>query len=75
MDAGDLPEDVLHKARNFKIRGSSGKLNIALDGLPTFNGLDKHSPLMLGDMHFTDSLERLERAYDDWKDGTWSKDP
>ena len=75
MDAADLPEELVRKAKNFKIRGSSGKLNIALDGLPTFNGLDKDNPLMLGDMHFTDSLARLERAYDDWKDGTWSKDP
>ena len=75
MDSADLPPDVTTAARNFKIRGSSGKLNIALDGLPTFNGLDKKSPLMLGDMHFSDSLERLERAYDDWKAGTWSKDP
>jgi phytoene dehydrogenase-like protein len=75
MDSSDLPPDVTSAARNFKIRGSSGKLNIALDGLPTFNGLDKRSPLMLGDMHFSDSLERLERAYDDWKAGTWSQDP
>jgi phytoene dehydrogenase-like protein len=75
IDGGDLPVDVVNKAENFKIRGSSGKLNIALDGLPTFNGIDKDSPLMLGDMHFTDNLQRLERAYDDWKDGTWSKDP
>ena len=75
MDASDLPPDVVKKAENFKIRGSSGKLNIALDGLPTFNGIPKGSPLCVGDMHFTDSLERLERAYDDWKDGTWSKDP
>jgi phytoene dehydrogenase-like protein len=75
MDASDLPADVVKKAQNFKIRGSSGKLNIALDGLPTFNGIDKNSPLMKGDMHFHDSLERMERAYDDWKDGTWSKDP
>ena len=22
-----------------------------------------------GDMHVTDSLEMIERAYDDWKDG------
>ena len=75
MDSGDLPADVVKKAKNFKIRGSSGKLNIALDGLPTFNGLDPKSPLMVGDMHFSDSMQRLERAYDDWKDGTWSKDP
>lgn len=75
MDANDLPPDVVKKAKNFKIRGSSGKLNIALDGLPTFNGIDKNSPLMLGDMHFIDSLTRMERAYDDWKSETWSKDP
>ena len=75
MDANDLPPDVVKKAKNFKIRGSSGKLNIALDGLPTFNGIDKNSPLMIGDMHFIDSLTRMERAYDDWKSETWSKDP
>ncbi|WP_082849823.1 NAD(P)/FAD-dependent oxidoreductase [Halioglobus sp. HI00S01] len=75
MRPGDLPVDVVNKAENFKIRGSSGKLNIALDGLPTFQGIEKDSVLMLGDMHFTDNLQRLERAYDDWKDGTWSQDP
>jgi len=26
-------------------------------------------------MHFTDTLERLERAYDDWKGDRWSADP
>jgi phytoene dehydrogenase-like protein len=75
MDPADLPPKLVTAARNFKIRGSSGKLNIALDGLPHFNGLDQRSPLMLGDMHFIDSLERMERAYDDWKAGTWSADP
>ncbi len=75
MDPSDLPDEIVTKAKNFKIRGSSGKLNIALDGLPTFTAIPKTSPLMYGDMHFTDSLERMERAYDDWKNGTWSKDP
>ncbi len=75
MDSGDLPEGLARRARHFKIRGSSGKLNIALDGLPTFRGLAPDSPLMVGDMHFSDSLERMERAYDDWKSGAWSKDP
>ena len=75
MDEGDLPKDVVKKAKNFKIRGSSGKLNIALDGLPTFTGLPKDSPLCLGEKHFSDSLPKMERAYDDWKAQTWSKDP
>ena len=75
MDEKDLPADVVNKAKNFKIRGSSGKLNIALDGMPTFSALPKGSPLTLGHMHFTDTLERLERAYDDWKEDKWSQDP
>ncbi|MEM8501138.1 MAG: NAD(P)/FAD-dependent oxidoreductase [Pseudomonadota bacterium] len=75
MAESDLPRDVVRKAKNFKIRGSSGKLNIALDGMPTFEGIENGSILLKGDMHFSDSLERMERAYDDWKDETWSKDP
>jgi phytoene dehydrogenase-like protein len=75
MDKGDLPERFYRRVENFKIRGSSGKLNIALDGLPTFPALPAGSSLMHSDMHFIDSMERMERAYDDWKAGTWSKDP
>jgi phytoene dehydrogenase-like protein len=75
MEPADLAPDFLARARNFKIRGSSGKLNIALDGLPDFPALGAGNPLISGDMHFLDSLERYERAYDDWKNGTWSKDP
>jgi phytoene dehydrogenase-like protein len=75
FDEKDLHPAFVKRAREFKIRGSSGKLNIALDGLPEFPSLGKDNPLRFGDMHFLDSLERYERAYDDWKNGTWSKDP
>ena len=75
FDPKDLARRFVKRARNFKIRGSSGKLNIALDGLPEFPALGKDNPLRFGDMHFLDSLESMERAYDDWKSGTWSKDP
>jgi len=75
MAEDDLPEKVVRAARNFKIRGSSGKLNIALDGLPTFNGLPERGELRISDMHVIDSMERMERAYDDWKNETWSRDP
>ncbi|MDH3748253.1 MAG: NAD(P)/FAD-dependent oxidoreductase [Gammaproteobacteria bacterium] len=75
MDESDLPEAFYKRVKNFKIRGSSGKLNIALDGLPSFPALPEGSSLMYSDMHFIDSMERMERAYDDWKAGTWSKDP
>lgn len=75
MDEKDLPADVVKKAKNFKIRGSSGKLNISLDGMPSFKAIPKGHELLKADFHFIDSMERMERAYDDWKNGTWSKDP
>ena len=75
MDEKDLEPEFIRKVKNFKIRGSSGKLNIALDGLPNFTALENNPELIRGDIHLIDSVERLERAYDDWKDGTWSKDP
>ena len=75
MDERDLPRDVVSKAQNFKIRGSSGKLNISLDGMPTFHAVPRGHELLKADFHFIDSLERMEKAYDDWKNGAWSKDP
>ena len=75
MDEGDLPADFVKAVRNFKIRGSSGKLNIALDGVPKFTALPPDAPMLRGDLHFSDSIERLELAYDDWKAGRFSRDP
>jgi phytoene dehydrogenase-like protein len=75
VDPADLPGDFLRQVRNFKIRGSSGKLNIALAGLPTFPSVPKDCPALRGDMHITDSIETMERAYDDWKNGLWSREP
>jgi phytoene dehydrogenase-like protein len=75
VEEGELPDRFVKQVKNFKIRGSSGKVNIALDGLPTFPALPEGSSIYRGDMHFTDSVERMERAYDDWKAGRWSADP
>lgn len=75
VDEKELPAPFVNSVRNFKIRGSSGKVNIALDSMPQFPALPEGSPCLQGDMHFTDSIERMERAYDDWKAGRWSADP
>lgn len=75
VDEDALPGDFVHRVKHFKMRGSSGKVNIALDSLPEFPALPEGSSCLRGDMHFTDSIERMERAYDDWKDGRWSADP
>lgn len=68
VDAHHLPGDFVRHVGNFKIWGSSGKLNIALDAAPVFPALPKGAPNIKGRLHFTDSIERMERAYDDWTD-------
>ena len=75
VDDKFLPPSFVKKVKNFKIRGSSGKVNIGLDSMPDFPAVPKGDPCIKGDIHFTDSIERMEKAYDDWKNGTWSQDP
>jgi phytoene dehydrogenase-like protein len=75
VDPMELPQEFVRRVRQFKIRGSSGKLNIALDALPRFPAIPAGSPCIRGDLHVTDSIEMLERAYDDWKEGRWSQRP
>jgi phytoene dehydrogenase-like protein len=75
MDKNDLPPGIYKRASNFKIRGSSGKVNIALSGMPTFTGVPDNRYINRGGQGFTGSLETMERAYDCWKRGRWSEDP
>jgi phytoene dehydrogenase-like protein len=75
MDKADLPEGIFEKACNFKIRGSSGKVNIALSGLPRFSGVPDDRYINRGGQTFNGSLETMERAYDCWKHGRWSDNP
>ncbi|MCY3641447.1 MAG: NAD(P)/FAD-dependent oxidoreductase [Gammaproteobacteria bacterium] len=75
IDASDLPDGIREKAENFKIRGSSGKVNIALSALPKFTGVPDNPYVNRGGQAFSGSMETLERAYDCWKRGRWSDDP
>ncbi len=75
IDSNELPAWVVDRVSNFRFRGSSGKVNIALDGLPGFHGVPEGSPCLSGDIHISQSLEELELAYDDWKAGRWSQKP
>ena len=75
MDKEDLPPGIYEKAKNFKIRGSSGKVNIALSGLPKFNNVADNRYINRGGQGFVGSMETMERAYDCWKHGRWSDDP
>jgi phytoene dehydrogenase-like protein len=71
----ELPEEFVKGVKRYRFRGSSGKLNVALDGMPSFPAAPKDARFLKGDLHFLDGMEELERAYDDWKEGRWSASP
>jgi phytoene dehydrogenase-like protein len=75
IDKQDLPPGIHERARNFKIRGSSGKVNIALSDAPRFNNVPDNRYISHCAQGFCGSLETMERAYDCWKRGRWSDDP
>ena len=74
MDRDDLPPGIYERAKNFKIRGSSGKVNIALSGAPKFNNVPDNRYVSRCAQAFTGSLETMERAFDAWKRGRWADD-
>src|SRR5687767_2406473 len=70
-----LPDEFAQAIRNFKFRGSSGKVNLALSGLPNFTCMPGEGPHLRGAMSISPSIEYLERAYDDAKYGEFSRNP
>jgi phytoene dehydrogenase-like protein len=75
IEADQLPADFLEDINRFKYRGSSGKVNMALDGLPNFKCLPGVGPHLRGAMSISPSVEYMERAYDDAKYGNFSRHP
>jgi len=70
-----LPPDFLEEVRRYKFRGSSGKVNLALDALPDFKCLPGPGAHLRGAISISPSVEYMERAYDDAKYGNYSRRP
>ena len=75
LDEPDLPSDFVSAIKNFRIRGSSGKVNLALDALPNFTCLPGDGHHLRGAISISPSYDHLERAYDDAKYGNFSEAP
>jgi phytoene dehydrogenase-like protein len=71
----ELPGEFLDQLRQYKFRGSSGKVNLALDALPDFKCLPGAGAHLRGAISISPSLEYMERAYDDAKYGSISRRP
>jgi phytoene dehydrogenase-like protein len=79
LDPRVLPSDLVEGVNRYKFRGSSGKVNLALSGIPKFTCLQHDQALALraarGAFSISPSIEYLERAYDDAKYGNFSRQP
>ena len=70
-----LPADFVEDVNRYKFRGSSGKVNLALSGLPDFTCLPGEGRHLRGAISISPSVEYMERAYDDAKYGRYSRRP
>jgi phytoene dehydrogenase-like protein len=75
LEPGTLDPEFEQEVRRFKFRGSSGKVNLAVDRLPEFSCLPGEGEHLRGAISFSPAMEDMERAYDDAKYGRWSRKP
>jgi phytoene dehydrogenase-like protein len=61
--------------RRYRFRGSSGKVNLALDALPDFTCLPGPGTHLRGAISVSPSVDYMERAYDQAKYGEFSRRP
>ena len=70
-----LDAEFMGQIRRYKLRGSSGKVNLALDTFPNFVARPGDGPHLRGDIAIAPSIDYLERAYDQAKYGCFSRRP
>jgi len=75
LEPGTLDPEFEQEVRRFKFRGSSGKVNLAVDRLPDFTCLPGEGEHLRGAISFSPHPTDMEEAYDDAKYGHWSKRP
>jgi len=75
METGDVPSEFVDEIKRYKFRGSSGKVNLALDALPNFKCMPGPGAHLRGAISISPSVEYMERAYDDAKYGNFSRHP
>jgi phytoene dehydrogenase-like protein len=75
LEPGTLDPEFEREVRRYKFRGSSGKVNLALDSLPQLACKPGAGPWLRGAISFSPSMDYMEHAYDDAKYGRPSRRP
>jgi phytoene dehydrogenase-like protein len=76
VEPKELPDELLSDIRRYKTESPACKVNLALDGLPTFTSMPRGKEALLrGSIEIAPSIDYVEQAYDDAKYGGWSRRP
>jgi phytoene dehydrogenase-like protein len=67
LEKGTVTPEFEAEVAQYKYRGSSGKVNLAVDGLPNFTSLPGPGEHLRGAIGFAASVDELEEAFDDAK--------
>ncbi len=75
VDPDDLPQDLVDHIRSYKFQGSAAKVNFALSAVPTFPGLEGREDIFQGFTNLGPSIDYLEEAFADCREGRFSRRP
>jgi phytoene dehydrogenase-like protein len=77
VDPTHLSPDFVMKLQHYRMPGTVAKVNLALSGLPRFTGLNGSSDTaaLSGRIHIGPEIDYLERAFDESKYGSFSRQP
>ncbi|MGA7382231.1 MAG: NAD(P)/FAD-dependent oxidoreductase [Terriglobales bacterium] len=76
VDPMHLTPDFVMKLQHYRMPGTVAKVNLALSGLPKFAALkDASDEALSGRVLIAPEIDYLERAFDDSKYGSFSKQP
>src|ERR1700758_3754270 len=76
VDPTYLAPDFAQKLQNYRMMGTVAKVNLALNGLPTFTALKNgNNAALSGRIQISHGIDYLEHAFDECKYGDFSKQP
>ncbi len=76
VDPQHLAPSFLQRLQHYRMNGTVAKVNLALSGLPSFNGLSGDATSLLGGrIQVSPEVDYLERAFDASKYGEFSQHP
>jgi len=77
VDPAHLSPDFVMKLQHYRMPGTVAKVNLALSGLPKFSALKEanNGDALKGRIQIGPEIDYLERAFDDSKYGSFSRQP